>query len=184
MALQPCVIVDVNGSLSDTTHRNHFIADRENRDWEGFFGAMMTDTPIDMVHRLVNSFPEHPFYCHVIMVTGGPEKYRPIMEKWFQQNQIHYNKLYMRGNGEFVRGYEFKRRLIEDELKHQYDIVLALDDKMECIEMYRKLGIQAWLVAQCTYEKYLNRGSVDSNPRNNHQYRQSFRRMRGAPRVR
>jgi hypothetical protein len=173
---QPACIIDVNGCLGDTTNRNHFISDRENRDWEGFFENMMTDTPVDQVHRFCNAQPYHPFFSKVLLITGAPEKYRPLMEKWLEINQVHYDRLFMRGNYQFIKGFEFKRKLYDDVLRYDYDIVLALDDKDECSDMWRELGIPCWLVAPCPYprvEKAEAPRSRGSNP-----YRRPYRQQR------
>jgi hypothetical protein len=149
---QPAIIVDVNGTLGDCTERSHFL-DTDPRDWDGFFRHMMIDKPIDMVHRFVNAQREWPFYNKVILTTGAPEKYRSLMIEWLDTNSVKYDLLFMRGNFEFIKGFEFKRRLYEDQLKHEYDIVLALEDKEECSDLYRSLGIPCWLVAPCPYPR-------------------------------
>lgn len=149
---QPAVIIDVNGTLGDTSKRQHFL-DREPRDWEGFFSHMIIDKPVDIVHRFVNAQRDHPFFCKILMVTGAPEKYRYLMEKWLEQNEVEYDDLYMRGDYQYIKGYVFKQKLITEKLNHKYDIVLAMDDKQECAEMYRELGIPCWVTAECTYPR-------------------------------
>lgn len=176
MSKQPAVIIDVNGCLGDCSNRSHFIEDPDNRDWDGFFKAMMIDTPVDQVHRFCNAQSEHPFFSKVILITGAPEKYRDLMEKWLVVNQVQYDRLCMRGNYQFIKGFEFKRKIYEDTLKYDYDVVLALDDKEECAEMYRSLGIACWLVAPCPYPRQEKEGRPtrqSSNP-----YRRSYRERR------
>lgn len=174
---QPAIICDVNGCLSSCEGRKHFIADPENRDWEGFFKHMMTDTPIDMVHRFVNAQREWPFYNDVILITGAPEKYRPLMEEWLDKNQVQYDRLFMRGNYQFIKGFEFKEKLLTEQLKGQYQIVLALDDRQECAVIYRKHSIPCWVTAEESYER------VQAQPYSNRQthvrqYRDRGRRPR------
>ncbi len=153
MTKQPACIIDVNGCLGDTKAREHFIADPQNRDWPGFFNAMMTDSPVDMVHRFTNALNDWPYYSHSLLITGAPEMYRPLMVQWLDTYEVKYNKLYMRPNGAYIKGYQFKRKLYEETIKHEYDVILALDDKQEVADVWREFGIPCWLVAECPYPR-------------------------------
>jgi hypothetical protein len=152
MSKQPAIIVDINGTLGDCTQRAHFL-DADPRDWDGFFENMMIDTPVDFVHRFCNAQPKEPFWCHVLLTTGAPEKYRPLMTRWLETNNVHYDKLFMRGNFEFIKGYVWKEKLYREEIEPNYDVVCVLEDKEECTQMYRKLGLHCWLVAECVYPR-------------------------------
>ncbi len=158
---QPAIIVDVNGTLGDCTNRMQFL-NAEPRDWEGFFRHMMVDTPVDFVHRFCNAQRNEPFWCEVILTTGAPERYRDLMEKWLEQNQVQYDHLYMRGNHEYIKGYVWKKKLYLDELRHKFDVVCILEDKEECANMYRELGLHCWLVAPCPYPR--RDGVLADNP--------------------
>lgn len=149
---QPAVIVDINGTLSDCSNRSHFL-DKDPRDWDGFFQNMMMDTPVDFVHRFCNAQKEWPFHCEVILTTGAPEMYRELMVQWLKQNEVNYDHLYMRGNREYIKGYVWKRKLYQEVLQHRFDIVCVLEDKEECSQMYRELGLHCWLVAPCPYPR-------------------------------
>lgn len=148
---------------------------------------MMTDTPIDIVHRFCNAQSDHPFYSKVILTTGGPERYRPLMEKWLEQNQVYYDRLYMRGDRQYVKGFEFKRRLCVETLMPEFDLVLALDDKQECADMYRALGIPCWVTDKCTYERAPVQNQLARPQREPHyrdKYREKYRRPSGRTRIR
>ena len=149
---QPAIIVDVNGTLGDTKERSHFL-ETEPRDWEGFFRHMAIDKPVDFVHRLVNAQHDFPFYCKIIMVTGAPEKYRNLMLDWFEKYDIKFDYLYMRPDFRFIKGFQFKKKLLEEDLLERFDIVVALEDKEECAQMYRSLGIPCWLTTTCAYPR-------------------------------
>ncbi len=149
---QPVIICDVNGVLGDCSQRAHFL-EQEPRDWDSYFRHMMVDRPVDFVHRFVNAQASHPFFCEVVLITGSPEKYRSLMMEWLKTNEVRYDHLYMRGNYEFIKGFEFKRKLYLDELQHKFDIVCILEDNEECAKMYRDLGLHCWLVANCPYPR-------------------------------
>ena len=167
----PAILVDVNGCLGDCTNRKHFL-DQEPRDWDGFFRHMMIDKPDDFMHRLVNAQRDHPFYCKAILITGSPEKYRPLMQEWLQINNIDYHELYMRGDYQFIKGFEFKEKLVKEVLEPKYEIIRAFDDRDECANMYRSLGIKCWATNKESYTR------VDKSAPREHNYRRKFRRER------
>ena len=98
------ILCDVNGTLGDCSNRSHFL-DQEPRDWNGFFRHMMLDKPVDMVHRFVNAQREWPFYNKVLLVTGAPERYRHLMVKWLEDNQVNYDELFMRVDRDWETSY-------------------------------------------------------------------------------
>lgn len=42
---RPLAVFDIDNTLADTGHRQHFL-ERRPRDWSGFFGAAPTDPPL------------------------------------------------------------------------------------------------------------------------------------------
>ncbi len=106
------------------------------------------DGTVDFVKRFLAAQPYEPFWCQVLLTTGAPDKYRPLMEKWLTTNNVNYQKLYMRGSYDFVKGYVWKEKLYREQIEPYYDVVCVLEDKMECTEMYRNLGLHCWLVAE------------------------------------
>lgn len=46
-------VFDINGTLSNLTHRLHFIK-RENPDYDSFFNAVMQDSPVLHTINLLN----------------------------------------------------------------------------------------------------------------------------------
>jgi hypothetical protein len=184
MSKQPACIIDVNGCLGDTKQREHFIADPDNRDWKGFFNAMMIDRPVDMVHRFTNALNDWPYYSHALLITGAPEIYRPLMVQWLDTYEVKYNKLYMRPNGAYIKGYQFKKKLYEETIRHEYDVVLALDDKQEVANVWREFDIPCWLVAECPYPRRDSQPIMEQNHRSTTRgNRRSYQRGR-APRPR
>ena len=75
------VLCDLDGTLADTTHRQHFVA-QEPKNWEGFFRAMVDDPVREDVLRQVYALWKagHP----VFFVSGRPETYRGHTELWLR----------------------------------------------------------------------------------------------------
>jgi hypothetical protein len=145
MHLPTAVIIDLNGCLGDCTHRDFFLQ-KKPREWGNFFKHMMNDKPVDLVHRFCNAQKEHPFFSKVIIITGSPESYKDECMIWLRENQVEFDELIMRPNGNFKKGKDWKKEVVQNDLKLRYDVVLALDDKEECAEMYCSIGVPCWLV--------------------------------------
>lgn len=65
---RPLAVFDIDNTLSDTDHRQHFL-ERRPRDWDGFFGAAPADPPLA---RGVALAVESAADCEVVYLTGRP----------------------------------------------------------------------------------------------------------------
>ena len=137
------VIVDIDGTIADCRHRRHFVNDG-NSDWTAFFDAMKDDTPIRSVINIVNSL----YYRNqIILVTGRPESYRSHTIKWLRNVDVSYHYLFMREDdytnqvGQRGTPWDFKEEVLINLRRAGVQINLALEDKQECVDMWRRNGV-------------------------------------------
>lgn len=64
---RPLAVFDLDGTLADTTHRQHFL-EGARRDWQGFFSAAADDPPLAEGVRLVLASERE---CEVVYLTDG-----------------------------------------------------------------------------------------------------------------
>lgn len=69
---RPLAVFDLDGTLADTAHRQHFL-EGPKRDWNGFFAAAPDDPPLAEGVALVLASAEE---CEVVYLTGRPERCR------------------------------------------------------------------------------------------------------------
>lgn len=134
------IIFDIDGTLADCTHRLHFI-EGENKDWEAFFEAAKDDRPIFEIVKMCRLL-WYGVKDTLCIVTGRPERTREATKKWLEDNQIRYDKLLMRKDGDHREDSEVKLEILEKIKFEIGDPVLVFEDRTQCIEMYRKNGVR------------------------------------------
>ncbi|MGW2646930.1 phosphatase domain-containing protein [Streptomyces sp. NPDC001393] len=125
---RPLAVFDLDNTLADTAHRQHFLEARP-KNWAAFFAAAPADPPLaEGIALALESARE----CEVLYLTGRPERYRRDTLDWLAAQGLPEGRVYMRGNADrrparFTK-LEILRRLAEDrEIR-----VLVDDDDMVC----------------------------------------------------
>lgn len=127
------VIFDIDGTIANCDHRLHFIKDGEKKDWNSFFSEMDKDTVNEVVKQLIDlTYPGYP----VVIVTGRPEKYREVSEKWLKDNNIRHDALYMRQDGD-RRPDTITKQEILDLYLDKSKIEVAVDDRPVIVSLWR-----------------------------------------------
>src|SRR5271157_2902378 len=92
-------IFDIDGTVSDLTHRLHFISNMQGtKDWHGFFEACDQDKPIQEVIDVLGAL-ERVGHT-IIMVSGRSEQVREKTINWLSDHNVFYSSLYMRKAGD------------------------------------------------------------------------------------
>ncbi|MEW5853149.1 MAG: hypothetical protein AB2A00_30485 [Myxococcota bacterium] len=130
------VLVDIDGTVADVSHRLHHVQGRP-RNWKRFFEGMDRDEPITRVIEHVRKLArDHD----VVLFTGRPEPYRARTEAWLRAHNVPYTRLLMRPAGDRRPDYVTKREMLR-HVDHQR-IALAIDDRDPVCEMLRNEGIR------------------------------------------
>ncbi|MER8037680.1 phosphatase domain-containing protein [Streptomyces hydrogenans] len=108
---RPLAVFDLDDTLADTAHRQHYL-ERRPRDWDGFFGAAPDDPPLAEGVALCRSAAEE---CEVVYLTGRPERCRRDTLAWLAAQGLPEGPLHMRRHRDFrparVTKVEILRRL-------------------------------------------------------------------------
>lgn len=91
--MTPAIIVDIDGTLADLTHRLHYVTGG-NRDWPAFFVGLSQDAPVKPIIWLANTIYDASY--PVILCSGRPEDHRAPTEAWLAQHGVRYSALRMR----------------------------------------------------------------------------------------
>lgn len=134
------VIFDLDGTLSDSTNREHFI--KENK-WDEFFDACGNDPVIKPVADLLAALFKANY--RILIITGRPERVRKNTESWLLRNFIMYDRLYMRKDGDMRPNAEYKNEVLDSIVE---PITFAVDDNVESARMFRSRGITCLQVAE------------------------------------
>lgn len=136
------IIVDIDGTLADLTHRLHFL---EKRDYDGFYGALGEDAPkrsvIDMVNLLYWSDPKYGKENSILLCSGRPSNYKAETISWLKKHKVFYSELYMRAAGDYRKDHIIKAELYEQMKAGGFDPKLVIDDRPSVIAMWREKGL-------------------------------------------
>lgn len=133
------VIFDLDGTLSDTSWRDHFITEGK---WDEFFDHCGGDPVNKPVAELLSAV--FTAGHRILIITGRPERVRKTTEAWLLNNVIMYDKLYMRKDDDRRSDAEFKSEILESVTE---PILFAVDDNVDTVKMFKEHGITCFQVA-------------------------------------
>ena len=149
--MKKCIICDIDGVYVDSSKWIPFIpASREDREgWNRFAQQVSLCTPnfeiINLLRLLAIFFP-------IIFITSREDSrlLKAATEgqiKVFSENSIQIgdkHKLYMRTFGDYRDSHQVKKDIMTTKVLTEYDPLLAIDDEIDNILMYKNLGILTW----------------------------------------
>ena len=140
------VIFDIDGTLADNSHRQHFL-EGEKKDWKSFFDAMVFDKPVKPIVDLYQSLVDLDKH-KIVIFTGRPVNYQHQTVTWLYDHVIGYEtwpRLLMRKHGDYRSDSIIKKELLYEFLDShnltKNDIAFVIDDRQQVVEMWRSEGI-------------------------------------------
>ena len=133
----PTVVVDIDGTLSDGTARQHYLQ-QQPRDWDGFFAAASGDTLIEPIARLLDALDRDLI---VVLLTARPARIQDATVAWLGQHAVRWDLLIMRVERDFRPSPEAKLEAVRALQGAGFDVRLALDDDPRNVAMFTAEGI-------------------------------------------
>lgn len=136
------IICDLDGTLCDTTHRQHFMQQRPKQ-WDAFYAGIAYDPIHDWCIELLRALQRNGH--RVILMSGRPDQYREVSETWLFRNCVNYVHLYMRRKGDhrpdtIVKG-ELFMQMCTDHGITTNDVLICIDDRQCVVDMWRSMGL-------------------------------------------
>lgn len=131
------VIFDLDGTLSDATHRLHHVTGG-NRNWDAFFAGMGDDPVVEPIRDLLEACADE---FEIVLCSGRPENYRQTTIEWLNRHGIKYAALYMRPEGDHRADHIVKAQLIAGMREDGYEPWIAVDDRPSIVAMWRENGV-------------------------------------------
>lgn len=164
------VLVDMDGTLFDLSHRLHFIkgvcvwcsgtglmgngvqqcarcngTKKSKKDWNGFFAHCADDKPIPTIVNWVKAIAADPSFM-VCVVSGRPiDKVGDASVASLEKHGVPYDHLFMRNGGDRRDDVIVKREILSKLPKGQ--IAFAIDDRPRVVRMWREEGVKVFAVA-------------------------------------
>ena len=142
------IIVDIDGTIANITHRIHFIEDKKNADWDAFYDFSQYDIPIKNMVELINGL-EHQGYT-VLFATGRSEKIRDITINWLVEykfvtlywaTRFSGERLFMRQKDDYRHDCIIKEEIYDKYITNHYDVKFVIEDRKRVVEMWRSKGL-------------------------------------------
>jgi len=131
------IICDLDGTLSNSVNRQHYV-ECEHKNFEKFYEEAINDEPNEWCKTILNSLPED---ITIIILTGRPNKWLTDFMNWAEKNEIYYDAIYTRKDGDFRQDYIIKQEIYDKEIKPYCDVLFCLDDRQQVVDMWRKNGL-------------------------------------------
>lgn len=150
MTSKPIVIVDLDGTLSDGSHRLHLLPTENlhlTESWSEFNRAAAADSPIKSTIAVINGLWVSGFA--VVILTGRSDEVRYETCKWLNENGVKFDEIIMRRQQD-----NRKDTVIKEEALRAIglgNIVCAFDDSPNVVKHFRSLGITTYQVTE--YDK-------------------------------
>ncbi len=140
------VICDLDGTLCDVAHREHFMRVRPKQR-EDFHSACVKDPIVEPVHELLKLFRAGGY--KIVLLTMRPQRYRPQTEEWLLRHKVHYDELIMAADTrpDAVQ----KQSIYLERIEPRYDIRFVLDDRGSVVDMWRSMGLMVLDVAGANF---------------------------------
>lgn len=149
------IICDMDGTLADCGHRQHYVKDG-NREWDNFFAGCADDPINERIRYLLTHLSRDgccsPGRCEcnkpILLIVSA----RPIgqcgiaTEDWLRKHNIGYDHLFMRQGGDHRPDTVIKQEILDHLPKER--IALVLDDRGSVVKMWRDNGLVCLQVAE------------------------------------
>jgi len=146
--MKNCFIIDIDGTLANGAHRQHFL-DQKPKDWDGFYAGALEDAPFEHMRSVL-----HGLMCVgvLVFVSGRPEALRAVTIQWLRKHKFWYviqdPPLYLRHDGDFRPDDLIKKELLARLRADGYNPTMAFDDRDRVVKMWRANGIPCAQVAE------------------------------------
>lgn len=148
MAVRPLYIFDLDGTISDPSHRIHFITS-DPKDWDAFYAACIDDDPISETIRVLRALYEDG--CDVEIWSGRSDAVRRETLNWLSIHvpfTVRTESLTMRSAGDHRDDAVLKKEWLDGLAPFDRSrLVAAFEDRQRVVDMWRAAGVTCYQVA-------------------------------------
>ena len=137
MSEKKIVICDIDGTIANNDHRQHFLEGK--KDWDGFFSELLRDKPMYSIIEKVKNL--HFDGKNIAFITGRPDRYRAETVKWLNLYFEFEYLLLMRKNNDKRNKLMIKKELFENNFSPS-EIVCCFENDRELIKLWKQIDIK------------------------------------------
>jgi len=144
----PAIIIDLDGTLCDTSNRQHFVLNKP-KDWKSFFAGIPDDKPNSPVAYLYQMAVSIAIGPSILFVSGRDSKYRKVTEDWLARHDFAgYDLLLMRNFDDRRDDSIVKQEIYTKYIAPYYDVKFVVDDRNRVVNMWRSIGVPCFQCAE------------------------------------
>lgn len=146
-----CVLCDIDGTLAHMEGRSPYDWNKVDTDKVDSAVAYILDS-IKFMMNTSNRNGRPYNNNRVILLSGRDSICREKTRDWLELNDIDYDRLYMRKEGDNRSDVIVKRELYEKHIKGKYNVLCVIDDRPVVCRSWRELGLKVLQVGNPYYE--------------------------------
>lgn len=145
------VLCDLDGTLADCEHRQHYVRGEGKKQWGKFFNDMHLDPVNEKLNHILRLL-DLDGDVKIIFVTARPNTYEEKTVQWLEDRagwQPHEYDIYMRDRKDMRKDSIVKADILK-LIKVEYpdsEILCVFDDRKQVVEMWREENILTLQVA-------------------------------------
>lgn len=142
------ILVDVDGTIADGSHRQHYITvtpERPKKHWAKFNELMMHDTPHHDIIWLVKTLRNAGNIILIVTAREGTDRIRADTQEWIDDVaglRGYYDKIYHRAAKDYRQDPEVKIDLLNQIRADGYEPYMVLDDRSRVVAAWREAGLR------------------------------------------
>lgn len=129
---------DVDGTLALMNGRSPYDPSRYMED-------LPNQPIIDIVCSLTE--PGNSSLPALVVVSGRDDTYKGVTLEWLTKYWIFPDEIFMRKAGDKRKDYIVKEEIYHRHIEPKYNVVAVFDDRQQCVDLWRRLGLPALQVA-------------------------------------
>ena len=138
----PAIIVDLDGTLTDPSHRQHHI-EKHPKNWDAFFDGIQGDPPNQWCVQLIRGMRSIGF--RILFVTGRDVTHKDETLLWLNRHNYFLEMtdihLFMRAKDDKRPDNIVKSEIYTRSIEQRFNVLYALEDRKRVADMWREIGI-------------------------------------------
>jgi predicted secreted acid phosphatase len=143
------VVVDVDGTLADNTHRQGYLRNKP-KNWKAYNENMPSDGVHEDIVDLVRSYYKLGYKIIIVTAREGSDRIRAVTMDWLSTKAnvlVYTEKVMFRQDKDFRDDSIVKKEILDQLRLEGYDVKIAIDDRNKVCQMWRENGIRCLQVA-------------------------------------
>lgn len=135
--LQKAVIFDLDGTLALMNDRGPF-------EWSRVGEDSPNEHVIDLLQMIRTVHPD----WKIITLSGRDGVCEEITKQWLIDNNVKSDYHFQRKQGDQRRDSIIKEEIFWEHIEPNFNVLYAVDDRQQVVDMWDMLGVQVWQVQQ------------------------------------